>query len=302
MMIFGLLAMLSPLLGLLLIVWAIITIVQAVTKPKRMPEWAACEKCRYAVANLSTFTCPECGTDFRRTGIITPAMEARRRGSTLTALIAWTFLCGTCGYIVAMIAMMTLSVGTMMATTAPNTWTNTLSPNTGIYQDVTLTYDTDFLSLTSNMDIVLTLNDGAEHTLVLDPVQMQVSGLNNGPAAWNGSVIDALFTQAGLDVTDPNISAAASEVGRIVDVTIMSPSSAYGMNTTEHTSMPSSSGTGTTTAMTSTLFDGAGVVLAIIGVGLVIYVGGVVWIVVRRRAMQRLTEESLVGAPAHSST
>lgn len=302
MMIFGLVGLLFPLLALLLIVWAIITIVQAVTKPKRMPEWAACEKCRYAVASLSTFTCPECGTDFRRTGIITLAMEARRRGSTLAALIAWTFLCGMGGYIVGMIAMVTLSMSTVMSAAAQNTWTNTLSHNTGIYRDVTLTYDTDFRSLTSNMDIVLALNDGTEHTLVLDPVQMQVSGLDNGPAAWNAAVIDALFTQAGLDVTDPNISAAASEVGRIVDVTITAPSSAYSMNTTEHTTMAGSIGTGFAGTPTSSLFGGAGVALAVIGVVLAIYIGGVVWIIMRRRAMQRLTEESLAGAPAHSST
>ena len=73
-------------------VWLIHSIWRAVTLPKSATKIPACEVCRYAVAGLSTHRCPECGTDLRVTGIITPAMEIRRRGSTASAILAWSVL------------------------------------------------------------------------------------------------------------------------------------------------------------------------------------------------------------------
>ncbi len=62
----------------------------ALTRPQRSSADPACELCRYKVAGLHALVCPECGTDLRRTGIITPAMEMRPRGSTGGAIIGWT--------------------------------------------------------------------------------------------------------------------------------------------------------------------------------------------------------------------
>lgn len=94
-----LIGLLAPAFFLLMIAWAISTIVIAVTLPKKAAKAPACERCKYPVAGLSAFNCPECGTDLRLTGIITRPMEVRRRGNLFSAIIAWTVLCAMAGLI-----------------------------------------------------------------------------------------------------------------------------------------------------------------------------------------------------------
>ncbi len=47
-----------------------------------------CGRCLYAVAGLTSLTCPECGSDLRVVGILTPAM--RRPTGPWLAIILWT--------------------------------------------------------------------------------------------------------------------------------------------------------------------------------------------------------------------
>lgn len=101
----------SPYLFLLLLAPLVIVIpmgiwcIRAIWITLMPPRWSkpvrgttaepVCEMCRYPVRGLGGLRCPECGTDLRRTGIITRAMEMRRRGGLGAALLAVTLLFGT---------------------------------------------------------------------------------------------------------------------------------------------------------------------------------------------------------------
>lgn len=83
---------LSLLAQLLPAAWMIREIVRAVTVPRGSKAEPACEKCGYSVTGLAALRCPECGTDLRATGIVTRAMEMRRRSSIGAAVTAWWFV------------------------------------------------------------------------------------------------------------------------------------------------------------------------------------------------------------------
>src|SRR5262245_26404429 len=76
-------------------------LIRTLTPGRRAPAQPACEKCHYPVAGLASFVCPECGEDLRRSGIITVAMEIRRRGSLGAALLAWFLICGLVTWLIA---------------------------------------------------------------------------------------------------------------------------------------------------------------------------------------------------------
>lgn len=135
---FMLMGLLAPAFFLLMIAWAISTIVIAVTLPKKAVKAPACERCKYPVAGLAAFNCPECGTDLRVTGIITRTMEVRRRGNLFSAIIAWTVLCGIAGLIASSIFGSMWMVQTMYsaANSTTTTTTTTFTPNSGTYRSI----------------------------------------------------------------------------------------------------------------------------------------------------------------------
>lgn len=73
--------------------WLGAAIWRALTLPRRARRAPACERCGYSVEGLAGLTCPECGTDLRKTGIITALMEVRRRGGRGGAIYGWTVVC-----------------------------------------------------------------------------------------------------------------------------------------------------------------------------------------------------------------
>ena len=287
---YGLMSMVSPLLGLVLIAWAVVTVWRAVVLPRGTRREPACEKCKYAVADLASFTCPECGSDLRTVGIVTPAIEATRRGSYTTAILAWTFLCGAAIYIVFILSFFFVGISNI-ATTSANaitTWTQTLTPNSGAYQSVELAYDSNWQSIAGPMDITLLLADGSEHRITLDPGPMKVAGLDDANNIdWDADTIEVWFEKAGLDITDPEIAAEAAETSRVVDLTIMAPTSGYSLTLSHHTSqfVPISGAASTGFATGSRFFDGWQWVLSGMALMLVIYVLGIIAIVRRRRKL-----------------
>lgn len=287
----GLFSLLLPLLGLVLIAWAVLTIWRTVMLPRNTPREAACEKCKYPVTGLlgaAGFVCPECGSDLLTVGITTPRMEITRRGSLPAALLAWTFLCGGGGYMASFIVLMFVSFSSSMSSvqSATTSWTQTLTPNTNLYQSIELAYESDWQSLASEMDIVLVTSGGTRHTLTLDPGPMTVVGLEGGVAAWDADTIDAWFAEAGLDMTDPQVAAAAAETSRVVDMTIMSPDSGYSLNLSHHTNMAMPTGASAPAfAMGNPLLDNYAIWLVALALGVLVYGVGIVLIVVRRRRL-----------------
>ncbi|VAX41743.1 hypothetical protein MNBD_PLANCTO03-2265, partial [hydrothermal vent metagenome] len=220
----------------------------------------------------------------RTVGIVTPAIEATRRGSYTTAILAWTFLCGAAIYIVFILSFFFVGISNMATTNANaiTTWTQTLTPNSGAYQSVELAYDSNWQSIAGPMDITLLLADGSEHRITLDPGPMKVAGLDDANNIdWDADTIEVWFEDVGLDITDPQIAAEAAETSRVVDLTIMAPTSGYSITLAHHTNqlVP------TSTPISSNIFDGWQWVLSGMALMLVIYVLGIVAIVRRRRKL-----------------
>ncbi|NJN62364.1 MAG: hypothetical protein HC795_13285 [Coleofasciculaceae cyanobacterium RL_1_1] len=65
----------GPILLLLLLILAafavVVTVIAFIGRQPRV-KVASCGKCRYAVEGLTVMTCPECGSDLREVGILTP--------------------------------------------------------------------------------------------------------------------------------------------------------------------------------------------------------------------------------------
>ncbi len=75
---------------LLVLLWGVVR----VFLPPRLPRVAegACARCRYPVRGLGDWKCPECGTDLRVGGILTPALRHRARASLAGGIVSWTLL------------------------------------------------------------------------------------------------------------------------------------------------------------------------------------------------------------------
>lgn len=297
---FGFIGLLMPLMLLVLVVWAALTILRALTLPRGGVREAVCERCRYGVAGVVGFVCPECGGDYREVGIITPRMEMVRRGSLASALLAWTFLWLLGGVVAWWVSMMFWSFGTMVTTTSPTTtWSQTLTPNTPLYQSIELDYHSDWQSVTSSMRILLTLSDGRVESLNLDPGPMTVVGLEGGERDWSPRVIEIWFAESGLDMQDPAVAAAAAETARVIDVTLLTPDSGYMLNLSHHsnTLMPTGAGV-TTVSRGRSLEDSVALRLIVGAVSMGIYAIGVVLMVGRRRRMLRVAAVERAGGAA----
>ncbi len=75
----------------LLVLAVVLVVVMLLRRRGRGIQHPACGKCGYAVQGLPTFTCPECGSDLRVVGIITPGrtdVSPRTHGVILVLL--WT--------------------------------------------------------------------------------------------------------------------------------------------------------------------------------------------------------------------
>lgn len=289
---FMIFSLLFPLAGLALLVWAVLTIVRTVTLPRGGAREPACERCKYAVAGVAGFICPECGSDLRSVGIITPAIEVSRRGSLAAAILAWTFLWSLLGYFGLMATFMFIGFSAAMG--GGNTitsWTHTLTPNSPLYASVELEYESDWQSLAAPMTVVLTLNDGSEHEIAVDPGPMTLAGLEAGEQPWNAALVETWFAEAGLDVGDPAVRAHAAEIGRVVDLTLMSPDSGYSMNLTQHGGnlMPTGGfAAGATGMQSNSILDSGYFWLAAAALALAVYVLGIVFMVRRRRKLLRM--------------
>ncbi|HZW10448.1 MAG TPA: hypothetical protein VFF69_11145 [Phycisphaerales bacterium] len=280
---YGIFGLMSPLIGLVLVIASVHAIWRTVTLPRRTKQGAACERCKYEVADLTSFTCPECGEDLRRVGIITPAMEARRRGSLAGAILGWTFLCATFAY-AGMIATVMGQLSSGAVAGGVTSWQQSITPASGAYRSLTAEYQSDGRSISSSIELVLTTSDGATHPLTLDPGTMEVLGLGGGVAAWSPETIEAWYAQVGLDVSDPAIRAEAAEVSSFVDLLVMSPSGAFSPNLVHHQIQMISAGG---PAPPGRMINQGLVILGGLGVLAIVYVLGLAVIIRRRRRLLR---------------
>ncbi|QKK06875.1 MAG: hypothetical protein HND58_01000 [Planctomycetota bacterium] len=295
MLFYGLLSLFLPAIFLVVIVWAGVTVLRAVTLPRKASRFSACGSCGYAVAELDSLVCPECGNDLRQSGIVTPRIEMIRRGSLTTAILAWTFLCGTGGYFLfSFVVLSVLFRSGFNVAASTNSWQQQLTPASGTYQSVTVVYESDFRSLTDVVDIELVLADGTTRTLTLDPTTERVEGEDSQLTDWSGDTLEAWYAEGGLDITDPALAAEAAEVGRYVDLLLMSPSTGS-TSTFNHHTPNLTLGTTAASVQSAASMSRAGLaVIAAIVVSALVYVVGVVWIVLRRRKLLRSVDKAEV--------
>ncbi len=61
----------------------------------------SCAHCHYDLSGNETLTCPECGSDLRRVGLVTPATELQARPSITSALACWAMVAFALGWVFA---------------------------------------------------------------------------------------------------------------------------------------------------------------------------------------------------------
>jgi hypothetical protein len=307
MMAFGLL----PILVIFAAAFAVRTIAMTVFVPPRISREPVCEVCRYRVAGLSTFQCPECGTDLRLTGIITLPMEVKRRGSMSGAIISWIFLMFLAGG-VGTIALSMLWVGPMMSSAASNSMTTTtpLTPASGAYTRIDVTSTVSYgRGMPSGTELYsLVKSDGSTCTLTFAPLGASYTVTDATGAATttpnDGKGPDALFAAAGLNLADPKIGAEMREVATINGVLSATPYTA--VSTIRMRALtpgpPSVSGSpGFTASAPSTPF------MALYLIGSILWIlllaGGIVFIVLRRKKLlrQHVTERAAPPTDAPSA-
>ncbi len=121
-----------PLFLILAVVGAGVVVAILLFRRRRLGEQEpVCGKCGYLVKGLTTFTCPECGSDLREVGIVTSGM--RTPLSPLARAIIWT--------IVLPLPALLLS-GLIVVLVPPIhkvTETRAYKPSSGAYPEITLT-------------------------------------------------------------------------------------------------------------------------------------------------------------------
>ncbi len=67
----------------------VVFLVAAIVRWRDRVRVPCCGSCRYPVEGLSTFTCPECGADFRTAGILVKGVRPKHRMHVVEVFAAW---------------------------------------------------------------------------------------------------------------------------------------------------------------------------------------------------------------------
>lgn len=278
----------------------------ALVRPSRLPREAACGRCGYPVAGLSSHECPECGTDWRIAGVSTPSLIMRHRGSTASAIMAWTIA----NFSVASVALSVIgftyaAVGVRTMTSGPQTWSTPLYPASKAYTSVDVVSTTTFGAPPTKNSLTLNLNltDGSTWSMDIDAATSTAtiknpSGTPQTSTYGPGSVA-AFYGAAGL-TTSP-AAAEAAELQRIADIELMSPYTQPSQMTLTTLTAGAPNFSGASSFVGNSGADFATIGLILLGSGavmLVIYVAGVIFIVRRRRTLIGAPSRRVATAPA----
>lgn len=153
-------------------------------------DLATCGRCGYAVAGLTTFTCPECGSDLRDVGIVR-ARNAPRPATTVGPLATFMRVVGwkLAVFGVAYTAAAAFAIDYYVTHVYPVRWAErqvfTRQPQSGAYKGIAVTLRQEFLAHgtagrrhpdVAQRQVTVDLDVGADrHTFVRDVV----AGTNN---------------------------------------------------------------------------------------------------------------------------
>ncbi len=76
-----------------IIVAVLISVMAMAVRYRDRVRRPCCGRCRYPVEGLTSLTCPECGADFRREGILVPGVRPRNRVYVAEMTAAWVLVC-----------------------------------------------------------------------------------------------------------------------------------------------------------------------------------------------------------------
>lgn len=197
----------------LVVLWVLV-----LRRSRKREALSSCGKCGYAVQGLTTFSCPECGSDLRAVGIVTP--RSKGMPSPLVFVLLWTLLlpipsCTLGGLAVAVGPKKTVQRVDLNAT-----------PASGNYQHLNLSAVSP-ASLGRPMQVYVHQSQGGMGELVVNPVTLQFTttptynaGLNwsfhFGPEApQNGPALTEADVEQWLVNTTMTAADAAAEAGPI---------------------------------------------------------------------------------------
>ncbi len=219
---------------LLVVVLCILVLVRSLVAPPGMDKMASCGACGHNLHALDSGRCPECGADLTKSGVATPAMLVRLRGSTFEAIIAWTILIAGVGSTVGAVAISVFAMSSAFGGAAGNgpvNLTQTLSPqpNSNPGQnaapanytiDMTIDVDVDSKGAATSGTIEAALwNAGDEHVLEFDTKNESWALIDSSgnelqsSQTFDETSIEALYVAAGLDITDADIQTQMDDLG-----------------------------------------------------------------------------------------
>jgi hypothetical protein len=299
---FSLLACFWPVVLVALVAPCIYMLWVALVPPSRMPRDAACGRCGYPVAGLSTHECPECGTDWRTAGVSTPSLIMRYRGGAASAIVAWTILCSAGGLVLlSTVGVMFIAPRVQAAVATPQTWTTPLYPNSKAFPSVDVASSGPMGAAKGKTTVTLSLNlaDGSAWKMAVDrsttsAIVTPPGGSPTQRSTYGPGSAAAFYTAAGL--TGPTAAAESAELQRVVDILLMSPyTQPSQMSLTSFSAgSPTFSGASSFTRVSPEDTAALLVALSAGGACVLVYAAGV-WFIVRRR--RRLLGRR-AGAPA----
>ncbi|MFG0330064.1 MAG: hypothetical protein ACF8PN_09220 [Phycisphaerales bacterium] len=186
-----------------------------------------CGQCAYPVRGVTTFTCPECGCDYRNVGILSPAISPGY-GPTSFA-IAWTLIIFVIGLFVVPLVSTTLGPRVLTAESSYS-----YRPSSGAYRfSTTLAsravvwpwqrdeVDGDLAAVTAR-EFLLSVDDGRAVEIRAHSSSDEVTILGPGTASTTVEgppgveiVLDR-YAALGIDTTDAQIQAEATEVTNLI--------------------------------------------------------------------------------------
>ena len=220
--VFLLVLILGAVLGFLLI--------RRMARREDLSHGAVCGKCGYSVRGLTTFTCPECGSDLREVGIYSPMMRQKVGGvpSTIAAKVTvWSVMILVIGILVS-ILIHSFCLPTVYS--GSQTY-GLVRPSSGLYKQVDFhshgyhlnwPYQQPKRSLILEViDITLTASDAKQIEMQVTIDQLGYTYTNaegrrvQDAAGLDGEVVLDWMRSAGIDANDPKLAAEAAEIARV---------------------------------------------------------------------------------------
>jgi len=306
-MFFGLLYSLIPLTILLaMVVVAARAIWLTVVPPRRCVKEASCEKCKYPVAGLSTWTCPECGSHLLTVGIVTRAMEMRRRGGYVGAIGGLLFLLLIVILIGLWVVVATLGDSVGLFGFRIVTQTVTLTPASGAYPPLTFEMEQDWTKGASAASVIVRsapASSSSDLHIIYSPGATITSVDADGTVRQSNVDSDAVTAWLSGQGIDAASSAVITEVAELTAYLQSPPTSAGVMPTSADLQSfsigPMSSTSRTIAQNESAYFWFLALMWGIPGAGLILFVLFTVLIVRRRRRLLRAAEAA---EPPHHGT